>query len=109
MKEKITLNIAILTISDSRTPETDKSGNILKKLVEESGHNITDKNIVKDNIYAIRNIISTWIDDKKTDVVITTGGTGVTGTDGTPEALSVLLDKKLRVLGKYLETCPIKK
>ena len=79
MKEKITLNVAILTISDSRTPETDKSGNILKKLVEESGHNITDKNIVKDNIYAIRNIISTWIDDKKTDVVITTGGTGVTG------------------------------
>jgi|TARA_Y100000389_G_C17419276_1_gene495688 molybdenum cofactor biosynthesis protein B len=109
MKEKITLNVAILTISDSRTPETDKSGNILKKLVEESGHNITDKNIVKDNIYAIRNIISTWIDDKKTDVVITTGGTGVTGTDGTPEAVSVLLDKKIEGFGEIFRNLSYQK
>ena len=82
MKEKIILNIAILTISNSRTEKTDKSGNTLKKLIDNSGHSIIEKNIVKDNIYSIRNIVSTWIDNEKINVVITTGGTGVTGDDG---------------------------
>lgn len=100
MKEKIILNIAILTISNSRTEKTDKSGNTLKKLIDNSGHSIIEKNIVKDNIYSIRNIVSTWIDNEKINVVITTGGTGVTGDDGTPEAVEVLLDKKIDGFGE---------
>jgi len=100
MKEKIILNIAILTISNSRTEKTDKSGNTLKKLIDNSGHSIIEKNIVKDNIYSIRNIVSTWIDNEKINVVITTGGTGVTGDDGTPEAIEVLLDKKIDGFGE---------
>ena len=100
MKEKIILNIAILTISNSRTEKTDKSGNTLKKLIDNSGHSIIEKNIVKDNIYSIRNIVSTWIDNEKINVIITTGGTGVTGDDGTPEAVEALLDKKINGFGE---------
>ena len=80
MIEKIKLNISILTVSDSRTLENDKSGDILTKLIKESHHSVIDRSIVKDNIYSIRNIVSTWIEDKNIDVIITTGGTGVTGT-----------------------------
>ena len=100
MEKKIILNIAILTISNSRTEKTDKSGNTLKKLIDNSGHSIIEKNIVKDNIYSIRNIVSSWIDNEKLNVIITTGGTGVTGDDGTPEAVEVLLDKKIDGFGE---------
>jgi len=100
MEKKIILNIAILTISNSRTEKTDKSGNTLKKLIDNSGHSIIEKNIVKDNIYSIRNIVSSWIDNEKVNVIITTGGTGVTGDDGTPEAVEVLLDKKIDGFGE---------
>ena len=100
MEKKIILNIAILTISNSRTEKTDKSGNTLKKLIDNSGHSIIEKNIVKDNIYSIRNIVSTWIDNEKINVIITTGGTGVTGDDGTPEAVEALLDKKINGFGE---------
>jgi molybdenum cofactor biosynthesis protein B len=104
MEEKIILNIAILTISNSRSEETDKSGNVLKKLIEETGHNIFEKNIVRDNIYSIRNIVSTWIDNEKINAIITTGGTGVTGDDGTPEAIEVLLDKKIDGFGEIFRS-----
>ena len=96
MEDKITLNIAVLTISDTRTQETDKSGNLLVKLIQDTGHQVVEHLITKDNIYSIRRIISKWIDTKSINVVITTGGTGVTGRDGTPEAVEVLLDKKIR-------------
>ena len=86
MSEKIKLNIAILTISDTRTLDSDKSGDMLYKLIDESCHSIIERSIVKDNIYSIRNIISKWIDSKDIDVIVSTGGTGVTGRDGTPEA-----------------------
>lgn len=104
MVEKIKLNISILTVSDSRTLENDKSGDILTRLIKESHHSMVDRSIVKDNIYSIRNIVSTWIEDKNIDVIITTGGTGVTGTDGTPEAVEILFDKKIDGFGEIFRS-----
>ena len=95
MDKKINLNIAILTISDSRTMDDDKSGNLLCELVNESNHHIYERNIVKDDIYEIRKVISSWICNQDINVIISTGGTGVTGRDGTPEAVEVLFDKKI--------------
>tara|TARA_B110000008_G_scaffold194347_1_gene192891 strand:+ start:147 stop:656 length:510 start_codon:yes stop_codon:yes gene_type:complete len=109
MDNKIKLNIAVLTISDSRTNKTDKSGNLLVKLIEESGHTIIDKSIVIDSIYSIRNIISQWIDNETINAVITTGGTGVTGRDGTPEAVEVLFDKKIDGFGEIFRYISYKK
>ena len=94
------LSIAILTVSDSRVEATDKSGNLLKNKLESSGHILADKKICKDNLYAIRAIVSEWIATSKLDVVLTTGGTGVTGRDGTPEAVSPLFDKTLDGFGE---------
>ena len=104
MNNKIKLNIAVLTISDSRTKETDKSGKLLCELVEEANHNLAQYNIVKDNIYSIRNIVSEWIDLTDINVIITSGGTGVTGRDGTPEAIEVLLDKKIDGFGEIFRS-----
>ena len=109
MSNKIKLNIAVLTISDSRTKETDKSGNLLVKLIGESGHNVAEHNIVKDCIYSIRKTMSSWIDNKSIDVVISTGGTGVTGRDGTPEAVEVLFDKKIDGFGEIFRYISYKK
>ena len=97
MDKNIKLNIAVLTISDSRTEKTDKSGNLLEKLITQSNHIVIERDIVKDNIYSIRKIISKWIDKNSINAIITTGGTGVTGRDGTPEAVEVLLDKKIDI------------
>ena len=83
------LNIAIVIVSDSRTLETDKSGKLLKKLIEEDGHKIIERVIVPDNIYEIRSIVSQFIVNKKIDVIISSGGTGITGSDGTPEAIYI--------------------
>ena len=109
MEDKITLNIAVLTISDTRTPETDKSGNLLVKLIQDTGHQVAEHLITKDNIYSIRRIISKWIDTKSINAVITTGGTGVTGRDGTPEAVEVLLDKKIDGFGEIFRYLSYKK
>jgi molybdenum cofactor biosynthesis protein B len=109
MSEKIKLNIAILTISDTRTLDSDKSGDMLYKLIGESSHSIIERSIVKDNIYSIRNIISKWIDSKDIDVIVSTGGTGVTGRDGTPEAINVLLDKKIDGFGEIFRYLSYKK
>jgi molybdenum cofactor biosynthesis protein B len=109
MEDKITLNIAVLTISDTRTQETDKSGNLLVKLTQDTGHQVVEHLITKDNIYSIRRIISKWIDTKSINVVITTGGTGVTGRDGTPEAVEVLLDKKIDGFGEIFRYLSYKK
>ena len=94
------LNIALVIISDSRTLRTDKSGKLLKKLIERDGHKIIDRTIVPDNIYKIRSTVSQLIVDKKIDVIISSGGTGITGTDGTPEAIKVLLDKQIDGFGE---------
>lgn len=94
------LNIAVLTISDSRTEIDDISGNVLKERIEQEGHHIFEKKIVTDNIYQIRAAISNWIIEPDVNVVVTTGGTGVTGRDGTPEAVLPILDKVLDGFGE---------
>ena len=94
------LHIAILTVSDSRTEENDTSGKTLVDRLEKAGHKLADKQIVIDDIYQIRAVLSRWIADESVQVVITTGGTGVTGRDGTPEAVTVLFDKTLDGFGE---------
>ncbi len=96
----IPLNIAVLTISDSRNEETDTSGQRLVNLLEQQGHELHEKMIVPDDIYQIRATVSKWIADEQVQVVLTTGGTGVTGRDGTPEAVSVLFDKIIQGFGE---------
>lgn len=99
-KDFIPLNIAILTVSDTRTDADDLSGKLLAERLGESGHNLFAKCIVADNIYQIRARVSKWIADEKINVIISTGGTGVTGRDGTPEAVEPLLDKTLAGFGE---------
>lgn len=99
-REFIPLNIAVLTVSDSRTEETDTSGRSLVERLKASGHRLAEKCIVPDDIYRIRAVISRWIADEAVNAIITTGGTGVTGRDGTPEAVSVLLDKEIQGFGE---------
>jgi len=99
-KQFLALNIAVLTVSDTRTEDDDVSGKVLAGRVTEAGHSVAEKAIVPDDIYHIRAVISNWIVDDKVDVVIATGGTGVTGRDGTPEAVTPLLDKVLDGFGE---------
>jgi molybdopterin adenylyltransferase len=96
----IPLNIAVLTVSDSRTEATDKSGKVLVERLTAAGHNNADKRIEPDDIYALRARVSGWIADPNIQVVITTGGTGITGRDGTPEAITPLLDKIIDGFGE---------
>ena len=96
----IALNIAVLTASDSRDEASDSSGALLVKLLEESGHKLAQKAIVPDDKYRIREVISRWIVDESIPVIVTTGGTGVTGRDGTPEAVMPLLDKVIDGFGE---------
>jgi len=98
------LNIAVLTVSDSRTEADDKSGATLSERLQEAGHKLADKRIVPDDIYQIRAVLSAWIADPAVEAVITTGGTGVTGRDGTPEAVSVLLDKTIEGFGELFRS-----
>jgi len=94
------LKIAVLTISDTRTEADDKSGKLLADRLGNAGHDLAAKCIVPDNIYKIRAQVSHWIANENIDVVITTGGTGVTGRDGTPEAIQPLLDKVIEGFGE---------
>ncbi len=99
-REFVALNIAVLTVSDSRTEETDKSGKLLADRLQQAGHRLADKQIVPDDVYHIRAVVAGWIADEGVEAVITTGGTGVTGRDGTPEAVSPLLDKFIDGFGE---------
>ena len=94
------LNIAVLTASDTRTLEEDTSGHLLSDRLTEAGHQLAAREIVPDNIYLIRALVSQWIADESIDIVISTGGTGLTGRDGTPEAVEVLFDKKIQGFGE---------
>lgn len=94
------LNIAVLTISDTRTDADDKSGKLLCDRLTTAGHALHEKVIVPDDIYKIRAIVAAWISEDKLDVILTTGGTGVTGRDGTPEAIRPLLDKEISGFGE---------
>lgn len=99
-KQFIPVNIAVLTISDSRSAADDISGKLLRDRLSAAGHQLADQQIVRDDIYQIRAIISKWIADPHIQVVLTTGGTGLTGRDGTPEAVSVLFDKAIDGFGE---------
>ena len=94
------LNIAVLTASDTRTLEDDTSGQLLSDRLTEAGHHLAEREIVPDNIYLIRALVSQWIADESIDIVISTGGTGLTGRDGTPEAVEVLFDKEIQGFGE---------
>lgn len=100
LKEFIPLNIAVLTVSDTRDEETDTSGRFLADALVESGHSLVEKVIVKDDKYKLREIVSKWIASNDVQVVICTGGTGFTDRDMTPEALSVLFDKSIEGFGE---------
>lgn len=91
----IAVRIAILTMSDTRTDKDDASGNSLAQMIGEAGHEVADRGIVKDDVPAIRAIVERWIADPTIDVVITTGGTGFTGRDVTPEAIRPLFEKEI--------------
>ena len=94
------LNIAVLTISDSRTLETDDSGALLAERIEQTGHRLHQRRLEPDHRYRIRAVVSGWIADDDVDAIITTGGTGLTGRDGTPEAVEPLLDKQIEGFGE---------
>jgi molybdopterin adenylyltransferase len=100
----IPLNIAVLTISDSRTLADDGSGDTLKRLAEGAGHRVVAREIVRDDVYQMRALISRWIADPGVQVVLSTGGTGVTGRDSTPEAVSPLLDKHIEGFGELFRS-----
>ncbi|NIN35414.1 MAG: molybdenum cofactor biosynthesis protein B [Gammaproteobacteria bacterium] len=99
-RELIPVGIAVLTVSDSRTEADDKSGKLLVSRLQQAGHMLVDKQIVADDIYQIRAIISQWCINDSVQAILATGGTGITGRDGTPEAISVLLDKEIAGFGE---------
>ncbi len=94
------LNCAVLTISDSRTLKEDTSGALLAELIAEDGHQLADRNLVRDDVYQVRAVVSGWIADPEVQVVVSTGGTGFTGRDSTPEALMPLFDKTIDGFGE---------
>jgi molybdopterin adenylyltransferase len=104
VRELKPLRVAVLTVSDTRDESTDKSGALLAERVRAAGHILAAKAIVRDDVYAIRAIVSQWIAGSDVEIVITTGGTGLTGRDGTPEAISVLLDKRIDGFGELFRT-----
>ena len=99
-EELIPLNVAVLTVSDTRTQETDTSGHFLVDALDDFGHKIADKKIVIDDIYDIRATVSQWIADTDVNAIIITGGTGFTHRDSTPEAVIPLFDKEVEGFGE---------
>ncbi|WP_424948142.1 molybdenum cofactor biosynthesis protein B [Candidatus Spongiihabitans sp.] len=96
----VPVNIAVLTISDTRTEKDDTSGDAIVSKLIEAGHRLQEKTMVADDLYQIRAVVSAWIANADVQVVITTGGTGVSGRDGSPEAIAPLLDKTLDGFGE---------
>lgn len=96
----VPLSIAVLTVSDSRTEADDTSGRLLREKAESAGHRVLAKEIVRDDIYQLRAVYSRWIADPEVQVILSTGGTGVTGRDSTPEAVAPLLDKYVEGFGE---------
>jgi len=94
------VNIALLTVTDTRTLDTDKSGAILVEKIKKANHNLVDRKICKDNKNEIIKILNQWVEKKEIDVIITTGGTGLTGRDITPEALNEIADKHIPGFGE---------
>ena len=94
------VTIALLTVTDTRTIDNDKSGAILVKKIKDQNHNLIDRKIVKDDKKEIKNVLLNWSKIKEVDVIITTGGTGLTGRDITPEALKEIADKEIPGFGE---------
>ena len=94
------LKVAVLTVSDTRTQETDTSGAFLEEALRDAGHDIADRQIVIDDVYQLRAIVSQWIAEPDVEVILTTGGTGFSGRDSTPEALAPLFDKTIDGFGE---------
>jgi len=94
------LNCAVLTVSDTRTLANDTSGDLLAALLGADGHQLVDRALVRDDIYEIRAVVSRWIADPAVNVIVSTGGTGFTGRDSTPEALLPLFDKTILGFGE---------
>jgi len=94
------LKVAVLTVSDTRTPETDTSGAFLVEALQAAGHEVVNRDIVIDDVYQLRAVVSGWIADPGVEVVLTTGGTGFSGRDSTPEALAPLFDKRIEGFGE---------
>ena len=94
------LKAAVLTVSDTRTAETDTSGSFLEKALSAAGHDVVARQIVIDDVYQLREVLSRWIADPEVEVVLTTGGTGFSGRDSTPEAVVPLFDKVIEGFGE---------
>lgn len=99
-KEAVSVRAAVLTVSDTRTEENDTSGQYLAEQLVKAGHELCDKQIVIDDIYQIRAILSRWIADENMQAVLVTGGTGFSGRDSTPEAATPLFDKAVEGFGE---------
>ena len=107
MKKK--LNIAVLTVSDSRNSKTDKSGKLLEKKILNSHHNLFEKKICKDNKIEIKKILKTWLKKRNIDVIIATGGTGLTKRDITPEVFKSFFEKDIPGFGEIFRMLSYKK
>ncbi|MAR33071.1 MAG: molybdenum cofactor biosynthesis protein B [Porticoccaceae bacterium] len=100
LSEQRSLSIALLTVSDTRTKDNDSSGDFLEEAITMNGHSLANREIVIDDVYKIRAIVSAWIADPVIEIIITTGGTGFTSRDSTPEALSPIFDKHVEGFGE---------
>jgi molybdenum cofactor biosynthesis protein B len=98
------VNIAVLTVSDTRTEENDKSGDTLVERLKNAGHLLVEKRIVKDELSLLKETLKEWIDSSEVDVIIATGGTGVTGRDVTPEAFECLYEKAIPGFGELFRS-----
>ncbi|HYQ53230.1 MAG TPA: molybdenum cofactor biosynthesis protein B [Pseudomonas sp.] len=103
----VALNIAVLTVSDTRTFETDTSGQLFVDRLTAAGHQLAARVLLKDDLYKIRAQVATWIADEQVQVVLITGGTGFTGRDSTPEAVECLLDKRIDGFGELFRALSI--
>ena len=102
------VNIALLTVTDTRTIDNDKSGGILVSKIKGANHNLIERKLCKDNTEEIVEILKDWLKNNKIDVIITTGGTGLTGRDITPEALDKIADKKIPGFGELFRNISLK-
>ncbi|MCY1294373.1 Molybdenum cofactor biosynthesis protein B [compost metagenome] len=105
--EFVPLNIAVLTVSDTRSLETDTSGELLATRAVDVGHRLVARALLKDDLYRIRAQVAAWIADDEVQVVLVTGGTGFTGRDSTPEAVACLLDKQVEGFGELFRALSI--
>jgi molybdenum cofactor biosynthesis protein B len=101
------LPVAVLTVSDTRTLATDTSGQYLAEALQAAGHTLADRQIVSDDIYQIRAVVSRWIADQHVKAVLVTGGTGFSGRDSTPEAVLPLFDKVIDGFGEIFRACSL--